>query len=160
MCDEYTDVSNKEQFTFCMHWVSNDLEISEKFLGFYEIRDIKSSTIVTVMKDILLKYQLNLDMCRGQCYDSASNMLGKSSAVATQIFAEQPKAHYTQCHALSLSLSVKDVTKNTKILRDTMGTAKETTILIKYSPKQENILGNIKNKLSVRTIVIFILITY
>ena len=143
-----------------MHWVSNDLETSEKFLGFYEIRDIKSSTIVTVMKDILLRYQLNLDMCRGQCYDSASNMLGKSSAVATQIFAEQPKAHYTQCHALSLSLSVKDVTKNTKILRDTMGTAKETTILIKYSPKQENILGNIKNKLSVRTIVIFILITY
>ena len=82
MCDEYTDVSNKEQLTFCMRWVNNDLEISEKFLGFYEIPDIKSSIIVTVMKDILLRYQLNLDVCRGQCYDGASKMLGKSFGVA------------------------------------------------------------------------------
>ena len=61
------------------------------------------------MKDILLRYQLNLDMCRG--YDAASNVLGKQSNVATQIFSEQPKAHYTYCHAHLLSLSVKDVTK-------------------------------------------------
>ena len=60
MCDEYTDVSNKGQLIFCMSWVNNDLEVSEKFLGFYEIPDIKSSTIVTVVKDILLRYQLNL----------------------------------------------------------------------------------------------------
>ena len=137
MCDEYTDVSNKEQLTFCMRWVNNDLEVSKKFLGFYEIPDIKSSTIVTVMKD----------MSRSQCYDGASNMLGKSSGVATQIFAEQPKAHYTHCHAHSLSLSVKDVTKNTKILRDTMGTDEEVTILIKYSPKRENILESIKEQI-------------
>ena len=57
----------------------------------------------------------------GQCYDGASNMLGKSSGVATHIFAEQPKTHYTHCHGHSPSLSVKDVTKNTKILRNTMG---------------------------------------
>ena len=52
MCDEYKDVSNKEQLTFCMRWVNNDLEVSEKFLGFHEIPNIKNSTIVTVMKGI------------------------------------------------------------------------------------------------------------
>ena len=154
MCDEYTDVFDKEQLTFCMRWVNNDLQVSEEFLGFYEIPDIKSSTTVTVTKDTLLRYQLNLDMCRGQCYDGASNMLGKSSGVATQIFVEQPKSHYTHCHAHSLSLSVKDVTKNTKILQDTMGTAEEITFLIQYSSVF------FRNKLSVRTIVIFMLITY
>ena len=130
-----------------MRWVNNNLDVSEKFLGFYEILDIKSSTIVTVMKDILLRYQLNLDMCRDQCYDCSTNMLGKSSGVTTHISAEQPKAHYTHCHAHSLLLSVKNVTKNTKILRDTMGTAEEITILIKYSPKRENILGSIKEQI-------------
>ena len=95
LCDEYTNVSNKEQLTFCIYWVNNDLEVSEKSLGFYEIPDIKSSTIVTGMKDILLRYELDLDICRGQCYVGASNILGKSSGVATQIFAEQPKANYT-----------------------------------------------------------------
>ena len=127
-----------------MCWVNNDLEvlffIYLEFLEFYEIPDIKSSTIVTVLK-------VNLDMCRGQCYDGTDNMLGKSSGVATQIFAEQPKAHYTHCHAHSLSLSDKDVTKNTKILRDIMGTTEEIPILIKYSPKQENILGSIKEQI-------------
>ena len=83
-------------------------------------------------------------MCRDQCYEGAGNMLGKSSGVATQVFAEQ---HYTHCHAHSLSLSVKDVNKNTKILQDTMGTAEEITILIKYSPKRENILGSIKEQI-------------
>ena len=57
MCDEYTDVSNKEQLTFSIRWVNNDLEVPETFLGFYEIPDIKSSTVVTAMKNILLRYQ-------------------------------------------------------------------------------------------------------
>ena len=94
-----------------MRWVNNDLELSEKFLGFSEIPGTKRSTIVTVMKNILLKYQLNLNMCRGQCYDGASNMLGKSSGVVTHIFTEQPKVHCTHYCAHSLSLSVKDLTK-------------------------------------------------
>ena len=54
-------------------------------------------------------------------------MLGKPTNVTTQIFAEQPKAHYTHCHAYLLPLLVKDITKNTKILRDTMCTAEEMT---------------------------------
>ena len=56
-----------------MRWANNDLEVS----------DIESSTIVTVMTDILLRYQLNLDMCRGQCYDGGCNISGKSSGFAT-----------------------------------------------------------------------------
>ena len=31
MRDEYKNVSNEEQLTFCMHWVNNELEVSEKF---------------------------------------------------------------------------------------------------------------------------------
>ena len=57
VCDEYMDVSNKEESTFFMHWMNNDLEVSEKFLRFYEIPDIKSGTIVNIMKNILLRCQ-------------------------------------------------------------------------------------------------------
>ena len=147
MCDEYTNVSNKDELTFCMRWVDNDVEVSEEFLGFYEIRNMKSNSIATDMKDMLLRYQLNLDMCRGQFYDGAIiNILGQSLDVAIQILAEQPKAHYTHCHAHSTWLSVKDATKNTNILRDTMGTAEKIAILIKYLPKQENIIGSIKEQ--------------
>ena len=74
-------------------------------------------------------------------------MLRKPFGVATQHFAEQPKAHCTHCHAYFLSLSAKDVTKNTKTLRDILGIAEEKAILIKYSPKPENILGSIRKQL-------------
>ena len=86
--------------------MNNDLEISEKSLGFYKILDIKSNTNVTVTIDILLRYQLNLDMYRGQYHDDASNMLEISFGVANQIFAEKPKVHYRHCHAHSISFSV------------------------------------------------------
>ena len=46
------------------------------------------------MKDILLRFQLSLLQIHGQCFDGASNMLGKRSGVAIQIYKEQLKAHY------------------------------------------------------------------
>lgn len=104
--DEYTDVSNLEQLSFCLRTVDKSLNVKEDFLGFYEIDDIRSATIVNAVKDVLLRFNLDLSDCRGQTYDGASNMLGKRSGVATQILAEQPKAIVTHCQGHSLSLAV------------------------------------------------------
>ena len=60
MCDEYTDCSNHEQLTFCLRWVKA-LKAHKTLLGFYEIPDIKSSTVVSVIKDILTRYQLSME---------------------------------------------------------------------------------------------------
>ena len=51
----------------------------------------------------------------------------------------------THYHAHSLSLSVKDVTKSVKILRDAMGVSEEIIVLVKYSPKRENLRGQLKD---------------
>ena len=74
-------------------------------------------------------------------------MLGHRTGVAKRIKDLQPKAYPTRCHGHSLSLSVKDTTKNCKLLSDTMDTAKEFVTLIKFSPKRENLLGEIKENL-------------
>ena len=66
ICDEYTDCSNGKQLTFCLCWVEA-LKAYETFLGFYEIPDIKSSKIVSVIEDILPRYQLCMENFRGQC---------------------------------------------------------------------------------------------
>ena len=52
ICDEYTDISNKEQLTICIRWV-----------------DISAETIVSAIKDVLSKLQLSLVNCRGKWYD-------------------------------------------------------------------------------------------
>lgn len=144
ICDEYTDISNTEQLTLCLRWVDEVFNVHEDFLGFYEVEDIKSDTIVSAIRDVLLRTQLSLDNCRGQCYDGASNMLGKRSGVAKQILDIQPKAFVTHCHCHSLSLSVKETTKESKILSNTMDTSGEIAKLIKYSPKREKKLESIK----------------
>ena len=69
--------------------------------------------------------------------------MGKRSGVATQIQSLQSKAIITHCHGHSLSLAVKDFTSSCPVLSNTMGTAGEICILVKYSPKREKILGSL-----------------
>ena len=45
MADEYTDVTNMEQFSFCIRTVDDNLEVKGDFLGFYESENIKSLTV-------------------------------------------------------------------------------------------------------------------
>ena len=121
-----------------------------KTFGFYNIPNVASDTIVSAIKDSLIRLQLSLSQCRGQCYDGASNMLGKKSGVAKKIQECEPKALPTHCHGHSLSLGVKDATNNCKILSDTMNNTNEIVKLIKYSPKRENLLGALKENLTIR----------
>ena len=74
-------------------------------------------------------------------------MMGHKTGVAKKIQDLQPKAYPTHCHGHALSLSVKDTTKNCKLLSDTMDIAKEIVSLIKFSPKRENLLREIKENL-------------
>ena len=45
ICNEYTDVSNKEQLTLCLRWIDCDLEANEDFIGFHQIPNIGADTI-------------------------------------------------------------------------------------------------------------------
>ena len=134
--------------SLCIRWVHPEtFEVFENFVGLYQIRNIKSDTIVEANKDILVRLQLDFKNLRGQTYDGASNMLGKKSGVAAQLKSIQPKAKETHCHGHSLNLSVKEVTQESKTLKDTMGTVGEICILVKYSPKRENLLGEIQSNI-------------
>ena len=90
LVDEGTDISNLEQLSFCARTVDEGLNVDEDFLGFYEIDNIKSETVVKAVKDILMRCSLSLYDCRGQIYDGASNMMEKHSGVSTKISEEQP----------------------------------------------------------------------
>lgn len=147
MADEYTDVANKQQLSICTRWVDDNLNACEDFLGFYEVPNIKSDTLVSCIKDALIRFNLPIDYLRGQTYDGASNMMGKKSGVAQQIKSLQPKAVETHCHGHSLSLSVKDATRESRLLSDVMAYAGEIVTLVKYSPKRENMLGDIKESI-------------
>ena len=61
IADEGTDISNKEQLSFCVRTVVDNINVDEDFLGFYEIDNIKSETTFNAIKYILLRCSLSLD---------------------------------------------------------------------------------------------------
>ena len=103
----------------------------------------KSDTIVTAIKDSLIRMRLSLNDLRAQAYDGASNMFGKNTDVSVQIGAEQPKALSVHCQGHSLNLGIKAIMTNSNQMKDAMWTVTEIILLVKYSPKRENLLGNI-----------------
>lgn len=103
MCDECTDISNKEQLTICIRWVN---ENHENFIGLYQVNDITAETLTNSIKDALLQVQMDLSMCWGQCYDGASNMSGIKNGVAAQIMSTEKRAVYMHCYAHALNLAV------------------------------------------------------
>ena len=64
----------------CFRWIK-DLRVHEDFVGYYELPDIKSDTIVTAIKDSLIRTQLSLNDLRAQAYDGASNMFDKKTGL-------------------------------------------------------------------------------
>lgn len=80
LCDEYTDVGNKEQLTLFVKWIDK-LEAHEDFLGFVNIPNIRADIIEAVIKDVFIRLRIPFSNCRGQCYDGASNMLVSKSGL-------------------------------------------------------------------------------
>ena len=89
MADKCTDVSNIEQFTICIRWVDKYLESHDSFIGLYKVDSITSDTLVSAIKDTLVRLNVKLTDCRGQCYDGASNMSGSRRGVAAQICGDE-----------------------------------------------------------------------
>lgn len=51
-------------------------------MGLYYCHDIKAGTIAaSIVKDILIHFDIDLLRCRGQCYDGGRNMAGSSNGV-------------------------------------------------------------------------------
>ena len=133
MADEVTDVSNKEQVAICLRSI-DVLEAHEDFIGLHYVDSIKADTLVAVLKNALLRLDLPLSNCRGQCYDGAANMAGAKSGVATQIIQEEPRATFTHCYGHALNLAAGDTIKKNKLLRNALDTTFEISKLLKYSP--------------------------
>ena len=108
MVDETTDISTKEQVVFALCWIDDDWSVHEDFVGLIQTDSIDSNSLVHIIRDVLLRLDLKLENCRGQCYDGASNMKGCRKGVATQIMSEEPCAIYTHCYGHSLNLACQD----------------------------------------------------
>ena len=73
--DETSDTSRKEQVSICLRYVNSCFNANEAFVGFFETDSTTSETLFRVIKDVLMRLQLNINDCRGQCYDHVRSFL-------------------------------------------------------------------------------------
>ena len=144
MADEVTDAANHEQFVLCLRCVDDDLNPHEEFIGLQSVLNIAADTLVAVIRDVLIRMNLSITNCRGQCYDGASNMVGAKSGVATQIKNYEPRAFLTHCYGHDLQLAVGDTVKGIKLLGNTLDTTYEISKLLKFSPKRGALFDKLK----------------
>ena len=85
MVDETTDAGTEEQCVVVICWVNNGLQAHEDFNGMYVTASRDANSIVAIIKDALMRMNLSLAQCRGQCYDGAAVMQGRRNGVAVQI---------------------------------------------------------------------------
>ena len=148
MADEVTDCSNKEQLIICFTWVDKGFNTHEDFIGIYNVDNIKVVTLVTVIKDVLIRLNIPLPNARGQCNDGAKIMCGIKNGVSNKILSENPKAFFRHCLGHALSLAVGDMVKYVRFLKDSMDTTYEVSNLIKKYPKRDAMLQKIRKDTS------------
>ena len=108
MIDEATDLANIEKVVLVIRSVNDNLTVTEDFFGLYKTESIESSSLVSIIKDVLLRMNPMLKYCRGQCYEGASNMTGVRNGVAKQLTVEEPLAIFIHCHGHAPNLAVGD----------------------------------------------------
>lgn len=95
MADEVTDCSNKEQVAVCFHTVDEDFKSQDSFIGLHVVESIQADVLVRVLKDIMVRMNLSVKNCRGQCYDEAAHMAGSRNGVAKQTQSEEARAIFS-----------------------------------------------------------------
>ena len=135
--DKATDVKNVSELAVCLHWVEDELEAHDEFIGLKNMRNTDADSIVQKLKDILLRMHFKLSKCRRQCYDGCSTMSGSKSGIVVQTKSKEEHALHTHYYAHSINLAVGDTMKVCPVLKDAIYNIYELTKLVKMSSKRD-----------------------
>lgn len=146
MADETTDVSRKEQMSVNFRYVDESLLVHESFLGFYETPSTDAKTLFDILIDVLLRFDLQLNKCRGQCYDGASNMSGDFTGLQTRIRELVKRAYYVHCAGHNLSLVAQDAMKLINEIADFLSVMRDLIKFVRASAKRVHIFKEIQSQ--------------
>ena len=135
--DETSDISVQEQVSVCTRTVdAESLVIEEHFIGLFQTSKTDADTLLTLVKDMLIKYNLELNNSRGQCYDGASNVSGANEGLQAKMKREEARAIFVHCQAHSLNFVTQDCIRNVNEARDILNQIKELVTFLRQSPKR------------------------
>ena len=136
IADETMDNAKLEQVAFCVRYCDDNLEIFERFLGFYTTPTTDSETMYDLIKSLIDSFKLTNKCLVGQGYDGAATMSGNKTGVAKRIIKEIPTALYVHCHSHRLNLALMEASSHYKEIRDTLNTIENIYAFVERSAKR------------------------
>lgn len=98
--DSTPDIAHTDQMTVIMRYISPEGMIQERFVTFLPITSHTGESIFNSVIAALNEMDIDVQNCRGQCYDNASNMAGLYKGVQARIREINPLAEWVPCAAL------------------------------------------------------------
>lgn len=101
--DSTPDLSKVDQMAIVIRYCTKS-DVQERLLKLEPIESHTGQSIYDVLEKFLLNVGLNIEDCRGQSYDNASNMSGKFKGLQAHVKCKNDLAVYIPCTAHSLNL--------------------------------------------------------
>ena len=139
VADEVTDCSNMEQLSIVLRYVvdPSDCCIKEYLVAFVEcVSGISGNALADKMLSFIGTYGLNPTKLRGQAYDGAGNMSGKTNGAAAVIASQYPLVLYLHCASHCLNLAVVKSLDVTSV-RNMIGVVNRVSICFSAHPKHQ-----------------------
>ena len=138
VADEVTDSSNKEQLALALRYVDpGNLQIREDLVEFIECdTGVTGSAIAEKITGFIQSSGLDPTKLRGQAYDGAGNMAGKTNGAAAIITRDYPLASYLHCASHSLNLAVVK-SLEVQSVRNMIGIITRVSLFFHAHPKQQ-----------------------
>ncbi len=138
IADEVTDCSNKEQLCIVLRYVEPDTSfIREDLVTFLECDSGTSGKALADKMLVFVRNHLDPLKMRGQAYDGASNMSGKTNGAAARISSQYPLALYTHCTSHCLNLAVVASFEEVSV-RNMIGVVNRVSVFFFAHPKRQN----------------------
>ena len=97
----------------CIRYVwSQSYKVYEASVGHYSTDRTDAYQLTCLIKDTLIRLNLPLRNCRGQCYDDVANMSGRRSGVAAHIQKSEQWAACLYCMGHCFNLAVQDTCRS------------------------------------------------
>ncbi|XP_022179730.1 zinc finger MYM-type protein 1-like [Myzus persicae] len=116
--DSTPDITKIDQLTIAIRYVMSDGFPIERFIGFLPSVGHKGEGLEKAIINKFSELNINIENCRGQAYDNASNMSGMHNGLQSRIKLCAPTAEFIPCSAHSFNLVGSNAAESTSFGND------------------------------------------
>ena len=127
--------------------VNPDFTVNEYFLGLVTMVSTTGEKIADVIRDVLLRLNIDISYCRGQVYDGAANMTGIHKGVKAEIQKIVPEAVFVYCKNHGVNLDLQHAIESNRWSYDLMQFLNSQSNFIRNSCKRFDLVRKLHSEL-------------